>query len=95
VVAAQEITLAPVQKSREAAQTVIDLTEMEQRVLAELEEFWEQNVFTMLNTIIQPAGDAQEVAAFRIPIILSTASGRQKADEILRQRGYQWWRPKK
>ena len=135
-----------------------DLTEMEQRVLAELEEFWEQNVFAMLNTIIQPAGDAQEVAALqqslvglverdyivmgleafhpreverfdkmasqellaslgdwfkfdaadppwtlargdinkeRIPIILSTASGRQKADEILRQRGYQWWRPKK
>jgi hypothetical protein len=111
-----------------------------------------------LNTIIQPAGDAQEVAAFqqslvglverdyivmgleafhpreiekfdkmasqellaslgdwfkfdaadphwtlakgdikkeRIPIILSTASGRQKADKILRERGYQWWRHKK
>jgi hypothetical protein len=135
-----------------------DMTEMEQRVLAELEECWDQNVFTMLNTIIQPAGDAQEVAAFqqslvglverdyivmgleafhpreiekfdkmasqellaslgdwfkfdaadphwtlakgdikkeRIPIILSTASGRQKADEILRERGYQWWRHKK
>jgi len=31
----------------------------------------------------------------RIPIILSTASGRQKADEILRELGYQWWRHKK
>jgi hypothetical protein len=135
-----------------------DMTEMEQRVLAELEESWEQNVFAMLNTIIQPAGDDQEVAAFqqslvglverdyiviglqvfyprevekfdktasrellaglgdwfkfdaadsdwtlargdikkeRIPIIFSTASGRQKADEILRQRGYRWWRTKK
>ena len=38
-----------------------DLTEMEQRVLAELEEFWEENVFAMLNTIIDPTGDAQEV----------------------------------
>lgn len=38
-----------------------DLTEMEQRVLAELEEFWEENVFAMLNTIVDPTGDAQEV----------------------------------
>jgi hypothetical protein len=39
------------------------LTEMEQRVLAELEEFWEENVFSMLNTIIiDPAGDVEEVA---------------------------------
>jgi hypothetical protein len=41
---------------------MIDLTEMEQRVLSELEEFWEENVFAMLNTIIEPAGDAREVA---------------------------------
>lgn len=137
---------------------MIDLTEMEQRVLSELEEFWEENVFAMLNTIIEPAGDAREVASLqqalrglverdyvvmglqgfspreqeklerrtsldlisdlgnwfrfdlvdadwtlskgdikkeRIPAIYSTAAGRQKAIEILEQRGYQWWRPKK
>jgi hypothetical protein len=134
------------------------LTEMEQRVLAELEEFWEENVFAMLNTIIDPTGDAQEPAFIqaalrglverdyvimgfegfvpsnpeklgkeaslelvsnlnswfkfdlakpnwtlskgdikkeRIPMIYSTVAGRQKAVEILTQRGYQWWRPKK
>src|SRR5215470_7772715 len=38
-----------------------DLTEMEQRVLAELEEVWEQNIFSMLNTIIDPKGDPGEV----------------------------------
>ena len=135
-----------------------DLTEMEQRVLAELEEFWEQNVFTMLNTIIDPTGDAREVALLqqalqglverdyiimglegfaprnpeelgksaslellsslgnwfrfdaadphwtlskgdfrkeRVPVIYSTTAGQQNAVEILTQRGYQWWRPKR
>jgi hypothetical protein len=38
------------------------LTEFQQRILAELEEAWEQNVYTMLNTIIDPTGDDQEVA---------------------------------
>jgi len=134
-----------------------DLTEMEQRVLAELEEFWKENVFAMLNTIIDPTGKDQEVGMLeealrglverdfivmgsegflpgnpeklakidslqllsdlkdwfkfgsqdphwtlskgdikneRIPMIFSTAAGRQKAAEILMQRGYQWWRPK-
>ena len=42
-----------------------DLTEMEQRILAELEEAWRQNVFSMLNTIIDPAGDVQEVAVLQ------------------------------
>ncbi len=135
-----------------------DLTEMEQRVLAELEEFWEENVFAMLNTIIDPTGDAHEVVLLqqalqdlvgrddiimglegfaprnpeelgksaslellsslgdwfrfdaadphwtlskgdikkeRVPVIYSTVAGRKKAVEILRRRGYQWWRPKK
>jgi hypothetical protein len=136
----------------------IDLTEMEQRVLAELEECGEQNIFAMLNTIIDPTGDAPEVTLLqqalqglverdyvtmglegfaprnpeelgkaaslellsclgswfrfdaadphwtlskgdikkeRIPAIYSTDAGHQKAVEILTQRGYQWWRPKK
>jgi hypothetical protein len=131
---------------------------MEQRVLAELEEFWKQNVFAMLNTIFDPTGDEREVTSLqealrglvegdwvlmgfegffpsdperltkpaslqlvsnlggwfkfdsqgrrwslskgdikkeRIPMIFSTPAGRQKADGILTQRGYQWWRPKK
>jgi hypothetical protein len=135
-----------------------DLTEMEQRVLAELEEFWEENVFSMLNTIVDPTGDASEAAMLqqalkglvergyvvmgfegfvprnpeklgtkeslelvanlgdwftfdvadphwtlskgdikkeRIPVIFSTAAARQKASEILNERGYQWWRQKK
>jgi hypothetical protein len=136
----------------------IDLTEMEQRVFAELEECGEQNVFAMLNTIIDPTGDAAEVILLRqavqalverdyvimglegfaprhpeelgktaslellskldnwfrfdaedphwtlstgdikkerIPAVYSTDAGHQKAVEILTQRGYQWWRPKK
>jgi hypothetical protein len=135
-----------------------DLTEMEQRVLAELEEFWKENVFAMLNTIFDPTGDEREVTLLqealrslverdyilmglegffpsnpekftksaslqllsnlegwfkfdsqdphwtlskgdikkeRIPMIFSTPAGRQKAGEILTQRGYQWWRPKR
>lgn len=36
-------------------------TEMEQRVIAELEEVWEQNIFSMLNTIVDPSGDPGEV----------------------------------
>lgn len=134
-----------------------DLTEMEQRVLAELEEFWEENVFAMLNTIVAPTGEAQEVVLLqqalnglverdyvvmgyegfvpsdpeklgkdaslglasklgewfrfdpassywtlskgdinkeRIPMIFSTAAAREKAFEILDERGYQWWRAK-
>jgi hypothetical protein len=31
----------------------------------------------------------------RIPVIYMTEAGRQKASEILTQRGYQWWRPRK
>jgi hypothetical protein len=134
-----------------------ELTEMEQRILAELEELWEENVFAILNTIIDPAGDAQEVVLLqqalkglverdyvavgyegfaprapeklgkdaslilvsnledwfrfdaassywtlsrgdikeeRIPVIFSTTEARKKADQILSERGYQWWRRK-
>jgi hypothetical protein len=45
--------------------TMSDLTEMQQRIVAELEEAWEQNVFSMLNTIIDPTGDAREVSSFQ------------------------------
>lgn len=135
-----------------------DLTEMEQRVLAELEELWEENVFAMLNTIITPEGSADEIVSLRcalaglierdyvilglegfsprdpeklsknaslalvsgleewfkfdpassywtlskgdikkerIPVIFSNATGRGRASEILTERGYQWWRPKR
>ena len=135
-----------------------ELTEVEQRVLAELEEVWEQNIYTMLNTIIEPKGDPGEVEALqealkglvkrgfvtvgfeefsprnqakldkqaalelvshlgdwfrfdagtsfwtlskgdfrevRYPVIFSTAEAREKAFQILDERGYQWWRPKK
>ncbi|MBX9592508.1 MAG: hypothetical protein K2X43_24740 [Hyphomonadaceae bacterium] len=134
---------------------MIELTEVEQRVLAELEEVWEQNIFTMLNTIIEPKGDPTEVEALqealnglvergfvavgleefsprkqttldkqaalelvsrlrdwfrfdaatsfwtlskgdfrevRYPVIFSTAEAREKAFQILDERGYQWWR---
>ena len=132
-----------------------DLMEFEQRLLSELEELTEENVFALLNTITSPTGDSQDVAiiqnslrtlvirefvvlgleAFlpsnperlskdsalellsrlqdwfqfdahnalwtlglgdmkkdRIPIIYLTATGKAKAQEILGQRGYQWWR---
>jgi hypothetical protein len=135
-----------------------DLTEMEQRVIAELEEVWEQNIFSMLNTIVDPNGDVGEVAMLqealkglvergfvamgleqfspreqvkldkqaalelvshlgewfrfdaetsfwtlskgdfrevRYPVIFSTAEAREKAFQILDNRGYQWWRQKK
>jgi hypothetical protein len=135
-----------------------DLLELEQRVLAELEELWEENIFAMLNTVMDPTGDVQEVALLqqalrnlverdyitmglegfaprnpeelekpvalellsslgdwfrfdtadphwtlskgdikkeRIPVIFSTAAGRQKAAEILTERGYKWWRRSK
>lgn len=134
-----------------------DLTEMEQRVLAELEEVWEQNIFSMLNTIVDPKGDPGEVELLqqainsllerslvaigleqfspreqtkldkqaalelvshfgewfrfdtetsfwtlskgdfremRYPVIFSTREAREKAFEILDERGYQWWRRK-
>src|SRR6476660_4134378 len=127
-----------------------DLTETEQRILAELEEAWRQNVFSMINTIVDPTGDVGEVVMLRqalgelverdyvvmaiegfaprnpqelgksaslellsglsdwfrfdpldphwtlcrgdfrkdrYPVIVSTAAGRQKAAEILMQRG--------
>jgi hypothetical protein len=44
---------------------MLDLTEMAQRVLSELEEIWDQNVFSMLNTVIAPNGDTAQLAEFR------------------------------
>jgi hypothetical protein len=145
-------------KTARARFSMNELTEMKQRVLSELEEFWEENVFAMLNTVIEPAGARSEVELLqqalkglvehdyiimgfenfhprnperlskqasleliarlqdwfrfdledphwtlrkgdikkdRMPMIYSTASGREKAFEILDQRGYQWWRQKK
>lgn len=134
------------------------LTEIEQRVLAELQEFWVENVFSMINTIFDPTGDPSEVALLqqalkglverdcvvigfegfvprdpeklgkeqslelvsnlgdwfrfdsansfwtlskgdikkeRIPAIFSNSEAREKAFDILEERGYQWWRQKK
>lgn len=41
--------------------------EMEQRILAVLHESWQENIFALLNTIIEPRGDPQE------PILLQHA----------------------
>ena len=42
-----------------------DLTEMAQRILSELEEIWDQNVFSMLNTVVTPNGEAAQLAEFQ------------------------------
>ena len=44
---------------------MLDLAEVEQRILSELDELMEENIFAMLNTILSPAGDAKEVAAIQ------------------------------
>lgn len=41
-----------------------DLTEYQQRILAELDETWEDNVFSLMNAAMQPAGAATEVFEF-------------------------------
>lgn len=136
------------------------LSELEMRILSELEEAGEENIAAMLNTIIQPIGDASEVASLQqalenlvradfirmstdrdsagrlrdlsaagsqgiianltsglhfdsekmfwantrhsgppfgdpFPYIVNTKSGKKKGFEILDERGYQWWRPKR
>ena len=40
------------------------LNEYQQRILAELDEIWEDNVFALLNSILDPAGEEGEVQAF-------------------------------
>jgi hypothetical protein len=41
---------------------MIDLTELEMRILAELEEAGEENAAALLNTIIRPTGDDSEIS---------------------------------
>jgi hypothetical protein len=135
-----------------------ELSELEMRVLSELEEAGEEDVVTMMMTITPPTGDASELddmqrtleslvradlvrmsmdrdATGRLkalstdeslsaiadlkshlrfvgknwvdirnsgppfgdpfPYIVDTEAGREKAFQILEQRGYQWWRLKK
>ena len=43
---------------------MISADELSHRVLAELNEAWTENIFAMLNTIIEPTGQPAEVAAF-------------------------------
>jgi hypothetical protein len=43
---------------------VAELDEFEQRVLAELDEVWEDNVFSLLNSILDPTGEGSEVRTF-------------------------------
>jgi hypothetical protein len=136
------------------------LSELEMRIVSELEEAGEEDIVTMMNTVVQPAGDIRELAdvqqalenlvradlirmsmdrdatgrlrdlsasesldviadlnsglrfkgdkrlwtdtrqsgppyGFPFPYIVNTASGKKKGFEILEERGYQWWRPKK
>ena len=42
-----------------------DIQELAQRALAELEEFWRENVFALLNTIVDPQSDFSQVAEFQ------------------------------
>lgn len=122
---------------------------MMQRILAELEEAGEENISSMLNTIVMPSGDRSELATYatalaqlveqglvrvefesdenstplqqagaadiirdldhhlhfsgedgewgfidteRTPVIIGTDSGLARAEAILEDRGYQWWR---
>lgn len=39
--------------------------ELAQRALAELEEFWRENVFALLNTIVDPQNDFSQVTEFQ------------------------------
>jgi hypothetical protein len=128
---------------------LIDVPEMMQRILAELEEAGEENVSSMLNTIVVPSGERSELAVYksalaqlveqdlvrvefetddnsrpppqqnatnivqsldtylrysgedrewgfvdgnRAPVVIGTDSGLARAEAILEDRGYQWWR---
>lgn len=44
---------------------MVSLTEFAQRILAELEEVGENNVFSLLNTIIEPKGNQDETAGMQ------------------------------
>jgi hypothetical protein len=135
-----------------------ELSELEMRVLSELEEAGEEDVVTMMMTVMPPTGQASEVDDMQraleslvradlvrmsmdrdttgrlkalskdeslsaiadlksqlrfmgenwvdtrysgppfgdpFPYIVDTEAGREKALQILEQRGYQWWRRRK
>lgn len=132
---------------------MIEINEMERRILSELQEAGEENIAGLINTVIDPMGDMIELTRMRqaldnlvrdglarialsrdaarklVPLsveqslevvakidtflrfrasdshwtwsgdskphIVVTVEGRSRADEILDQRGYQWWRPKR
>jgi hypothetical protein len=127
-----------------------ELSEVERRILSELQEAGEENIAAMINTIIDPTGNADELRSmqealsslvraglvrmalstdptkklvplsgdeslamsakigallrFRTsdrhwtwgrdlkPHIVVTSAGRARADSVLEQYGYQWWR---
>jgi hypothetical protein len=135
-----------------------ELSELEMRVLSELEEAGEEDVVTMMMTVMPPTGQASEVDDMQraleslvradlvrmsmdrdttgrlkalskdeslsaiadlksqlrfmgenwvdtrysgppfgdpFPYIVDTEAGKEKAFQILEQRGYQWWRRRK
>ena len=132
---------------------MIEIDELGRRILSELQEAGEENIAAMINTIIDPTGNADEVNSMEealdslvraglvrvalstdptkklVPLsadeslaisakigtllrfrtsdshwtwsqdlkahMVVTATGRARADEVLEQYGYQWWRPKK
>ena len=130
----------------------MELSELELRILSELEEAGEENICSMANTIFPPDGVAAEVGQIQKaiislisadlvrmgervrnvgvqqlpkdeslvsaamisqmmifdtdrqlwscpqpmwPEITDTPSGKAQARQILSERGYQWWRPKR
>lgn len=131
---------------------MISIEEMQRRILSELQEAGEENVAAMLNTVIEPVEDMEQVHQFRQalkelaqadlvliaterdrtaglkpltkeeslsaiestpsalifqaqpgrwawaaqprPHIVVTDLGQARADEILEECGYQWWRQK-
>lgn len=132
---------------------MIDTDEVERRILSELQEAGEENIASMINTIIDPIGSANETGSLQTaleslvraglvlialggdptkklvplspdeslaftakiatflqfrasdnhwtwsqnvkPHIVVTPLGRTRADQLMQQRGYQWWRPKR
>lgn len=137
-----------------------ELSELEMRVLSELEEAGQEDIITMMVTVLEPTGHARDIEGMQsalenlvrrdlirmsmdrdpsgrlrdlsqeeslkvvaglksyvhfnrekaiwvnaqqsgppfgdpFPYIVDTASGKKMAFEILDERGYQWWRPRR
>ena len=137
-----------------------ELSELEMRILSELEEAGEEDIVTMMLTVAEPTGDRRDVEEMQsaldslvrldlvrmsmdrdtsgrlrdlsradsleviadlksrlrfdskkaiwvnaqrsgppfddpFPYIVNTKAGKEKGFEILDERGYQWWRPKR